>query len=508
MLSIFEGIDAILPQKDISVDCLTLDSRNVKEGSLFIALKGNKLNGEDFIESALQLGAKAVAVDSCSYASNKDNWKNIKEKFEAGFVLVNDLKRSVSKVAANFYDDPSRAMNLIGVTGTNGKSSVVSFISQIVRKHRFLSATVGTLGYGIEGEELITTKMTTPSAIDCQRILCELNSANVRYVSMEVSSHAIDQSRIDHIAFDIVLLTNITRDHLDYHGSFEEYSKTKKQFIDLNFHAIAIVNYDDIECKRYFDSNVTSDRKLLSYSTYDEKADVFAKDVTFKPNGISATIVSPWGKVSIFLKMIGEFNLSNALASVAACCSLGLNFESVCSSLEEIQSVKGRLQRVFSEIESSSEEPKVFIDYAHTPNALENALRAIEKHSDGELWVVFGCGGDRDRGKRADMGAVAFRYADHVVLTSDNSRTEQTKDIVNEILTGVDHNNNFVIVEDRAKAINVAVKSASPNDVVLIAGKGHEEYQECNGVTIPFSDFDEAKDALMLRSKETTGLKS
>ena len=502
--SLFSGVACELPSENISISRVCLDSRKVAKDSLFIAQKGNALNGEDFIATAIDAGATAVAVDQQSFSKLS---KIYVEKNDVIFIPVKNLKHAVSQIGANYYSQPSSQLRVIGVTGTNGKSTVVSLVAQLINAINKVSASIGTLGVDVRGDCIFNTGLTTPDALACQEILNELIKRNVEYVSMEVSSHAIDQGRINAIQFDVVALTNITRDHLDYHGTFDNYVNTKKQFLNAFTDAVLVINLDDENGKSYLDSRkVQSERTVITYSTANHNADIYAKNIEYKASGLAFELVVNAKRIHIATNLMGGFNLSNLLAAMAICTALKLPVEAIVSKLDSLVPVKGRMEQILLSTKRNHALPKVIVDFAHTPDALEKALLAVRQHLTGRLWLVFGCGGDRDRGKRPEMGRIASDLADQIVVTADNSRTESSKLIFDEIISGVDSHAKVVQIEDRSKAIEYAVLSASVGDSILVAGKGHEDFQILGETKFAYSDHEEVAGALSLRSnKEEIG---
>lgn len=534
--------------KRIEISTLTQDSRSVVSGSLFFAIDGVHEHGDKYIENAIGNGAAAIIVERKkeTLAINK-----VKISYPNVAIFIDEnLSASISEIAGHFYNNPSQAMSLIGVTGTNGKSSCVHLISELWKLQGKQSAQIGTLGFGLNAidkknsgfadTKLTSTGLTTPGAIQTQEILATLKSQKVSNVAMEVSSHGIHQNRVAGLKFDIAILTNITRDHLDYHKTFDEYARVKSTFVSDYGTNVSIVNIDD-PFGRKLSKVWNSHSLLLTYSLYDSSAELYVVQKDFHVNGITARICSPWGTGVLRTSLLGEFNLSNLLASIAACCACGDNFQKVLRNISKIDAPAGRMQKVLRQpvnnIVSLESSKKVYVDFAHTPDALEKAIAALRKHCEKNIWLVFGCGGDRDVGKRAIMGGIAAQYADYVVITSDNPRTEDPIKILEDIAYGAknilknqcvstklenlpisrniknkDTKNNaeepLHIIEDREQAIIFAITHAKVNDVVLIAGKGHESYQIVGDVSYPFSDYAVSLKSLDLCAKIDGGLNS
>lgn len=514
----------------IFIDHLCIDSRTVKAGGLFCALAGEHFDALAFVDDAVENGASAVVLDGQVAASCID-------AIDANIpvIAVPQLKAELSAIAGRFFGNASRYMRVVGVTGTNGKSTIVSLISQLFSLLGTPAGSIGTLGYGLAGNTLTTTGMTTSDAIACQQMLAELKGLNAEAVAMEVSSHGIDQQRVEDITFSAGILTNITRDHLDYHGDFDSYAAVKERFIRSANVEIAIVNVDDTRCHAIAEAmsgeekentrsfslpndvkNAASkaSKSVFTYSVSSETADIFVRNPHYSSLGIQADIITPWGTAPLTTSLIGEFNLANILAVVAAAGIAGVPLSDTLKAVSALESVDGRMQAVTvpSATSSACEQddidraqttllPRVFVDYAHTPDALEQALLALRKHTAGRLWLVFGCGGDRDVGKRAQMGAIAERDADEVVLTSDNPRSEAPASILVDIEQGFSNGVPREKMVDREQAIAFAIHSAAAEDTILIAGKGHETYQIIGAKTSDFSDQLVAKKYLLALSR-------
>lgn len=465
------------------------DSREVSPGALFIALKGIRSDGEKYISNAVENGAVAILVEDQHLATVL--------KVEVPVIGIENLKDHVSEIAGKFFNFPSNSLNVVGVTGTNGKSTITSLVAQLNALAGTQSGIVGTLGYGLINKELVETGMTTPDIVKSYRIFAELKDAGAKSAAMEVSSHGIHQKRVEDIHFNVAVISNITRDHLDYHGSFEEYAETKKSFLLSSHCDTAVVNVDDKECASIIPRLEKTNKSFVTYGIDNEKAQVKATIEGYSETGISAAVKTPWGNKQIVCPLVGKFNLSNLLAAISACCMSGVNFEKVINGVSRLNAVSGRLQKVV--VEDEFKLPNVFIDYAHTPDALEQVMKAVKKHVASKLWVVFGCGGDRDKGKRSEMGRIAADLADRVVVTSDNPRTENPEMIIEDIMQGAKHHTAVEAIAERHLAISVAIGSCDHDDFVLVAGKGHEDYQIIGTQKLPFSDYLVAQDALNRR---------
>lgn len=480
---------------------IQLDSRAIQPNDVFVAVTGTQVKGTDFIASAIEKGASVVMVDSQDLDLAK---QKIAESHHANvaIIAVDALSQSLSRVAANFYGEPAAGLDMVGVTGTNGKSTLVSLVAQLMSLLSTPSATIGTLGYGLLGDGIAETGMTTPDAIACQKMLAEMKKQGAELVAMEVSSHGIHQGRVNAIDFDVALLTNITRDHLDYHGTFEAYAATKAEFVGLETNISvathSLINVDDPVCYEIASKLQAQGKDCLTYSIKSPNADVYAHHVRFTHQGIQADIQTPWGGAQLQLGLIGSFNLSNALAAIASACLLGKEFSEVCRAAQRLLPVKGRMQKVRIH-DAEQRLPAVYVDYAHTPDALEKALQALKEHADQPVTVVFGCGGDRDTGKRPQMAAIAEALADKVIATSDNPRTEDPQRILDDIAKGFTQPDRICLMVDRQQAIEHAIAHANAGECVLIAGKGHEDYQIIGTEKRHFDDYQEAEAALTRR---------
>ncbi len=470
-----------------------LDSRKVSSGSLFIAMPGfdgsQSVDGRQYIAEAAAAGAVAVVAEA-------KGWEAFaKMTYAVPVIPVANLSHRVSSIAGAFYGRPSEQLKVIGITGTNGKTTCSHLLAQLFNRLNIKSAVVGTLGYGVPGSHsgLTDTGLTTPDAVTSQAILAELLDDGVSNVVMEVSSHSLEQGRLEGVCIRGGVFTNLSRDHLDYHGTMEAYGAAKERLFQGPGLAFAVINLDD-PAGRVMLGNMRAGVSCYSYSLNNDSAALRAKNIRYTPGGLEVEVVTPWGEATLRTDLVGEFNLSNLLAVIAAACASGLPFEPVVEAAGALKPVSGRL-----EVIDGSRGPRVVVDYAHTPAALEQALSALRTSSRqlphaGELWCVFGCGGDRDAGKRAEMGAVAARLADRVVITSDNPRKESPAAIMAAIAQGAGAGANCI--EDRAEAIRFAIANAAIEDTVLIAGKGHERYQITGEQRLPFSDAAQARLAL------------
>jgi UDP-N-acetylmuramoyl-L-alanyl-D-glutamate--2,6-diaminopimelate ligase len=467
---------------------ITADSRQVAPGDAFAAFPGMKADGRSFIADAVARGAGAVFWEPHGFEWNPQ-WKVPHQPVEG-------LQAKLGLVADFIYGSPSQALWVVGVTGTNGKTSCTHWIAQCLDRCGRRAAVVGTLGNGLVGAFEPATH-TTPDAALLQEMLARCKKAGALAVAMEVSSHGLDQGRVNGIAFDVALFTNLTRDHLDYHGTMAAYGAAKaKLFAWRGLHA-RVVNADDPFGQSLADAARARGRSVLTYGL--ANADVAATGIATTARGLALTVATPWGRGELRTKVVGAFNASNALGCLAALLASDVPLADALAALAEVEPPPGRMQRL-----GGGDAPLVVVDYAHSPDAIEKVLQALRPAvaEGGELVCVLGCGGDRDAGKRPEMGRVAATLADRVIVTSDNPRSEDPAAIASAVVRGVRDagNRRWSVDLDRATAINAAISGAKPGDVVVIAGKGHEDYQEIAGVRMPFSDAGEAAAALARRS--------
>ena len=468
----------------VSVTGVALDSRLVVPGDLFIAVKGTQTDGAQYIAQAIEKGAVAILLEQNMVSAD----------WAVPVIALPELSEYVSDIAGVFYGQPSQQMPVTAITGTNGKTTCSQLLAQLFELLGESSGFIGTLGYGLSGNGLNTkdTGLTTPDAVSVQRILAELKDAGAKRIAMEVSSHSLVQRRIAGLQIDTAVFTNLTRDHLDYHGNLNSYAAAKARLFAMAGLKNAVINIDD-NVGRLILVNLDPLVNGISYSVENHSADIHCDRISISASGIDAEVVTPWGRGQLKSSLLGKFNLANLLAVIGAAGMQGFALDKILQAAASLTAVSGRMELVDANVL-----PVVVIDYAHTPDALEKALQALRNHCQGELWVVFGCGGDRDIGKRAEMGKVADHRADNIVVTSDNPRTESPEKIIDQVLLGITRDVSVVV--DRRDAIRTAIKDAQPNDVILIAGKGHEDYQILGAQRLPFSDQAEAR--LALRSRE------
>lgn len=466
---------------------LVVDSREASSESWFVSMPTELSKRQAYAQKALEAGAITVIPGG---------WEG--KQWQSSRVLVLDnLDHKVGALLASYWGNPSQQMRIIGITGTNGKSSTAFFTAQILSALGQASGVMGTLGYG-PIHRLKQGIHTTPDAFRLQQELADFHASDLQSVAMEVSSHSLEQHRVDGVAFHTAVFTNLTRDHLDYHGTMEAYGAAKAKLFQWPGLKRAVFNLDDL-----FSVSLMKQQKageILSYSLQNTAADFHLLEWKANDQGMSGVMHTPFGECAFQVPLIGVFNLSNVLAAIAATAPLMNSKTDLEQALLSIQAVSGRMELLIPSAQQSSF-PKVVIDYAHTPDALEQAIKALKPHVPGKLHLVFGCGGDRDQGKRAAMGEIAAQHADVLWVTSDNPRTEVPENILSDIMAGVEKRSAVDCPEkhqeiDRGKAIAKALCHAESRDWVLIAGKGHEDYQEIQGRRIPFSDRQQALDLI------------
>jgi UDP-N-acetylmuramoyl-L-alanyl-D-glutamate--2,6-diaminopimelate ligase len=494
--SAVSSVDFVPP--DVQITDLTLDSRAVRPGSAFVALPGTRTHGIGFADQAVKAGARAILwepVEGVTAPSVPDG---------VALVAVPQLTRWLGAVADWFFDAPSAAVRVVGVTGTNGKTTTAHVIAAALQQLNVTSAYAGTLGYGRVGA-LNSGSLTTPDCITVHRQLAELRDEGVRCLGMEVSSHALSQSRVNAVRFDTAVFTNLTRDHLDYHGTLEAYGEAKAFLFRWPCLRHSIINVDDAFGRELAMRVAHTGLVVFSRSgpialdprwrsVEGETQQLFARSVTAGPNGLDITFDGSWGAATLRSRFVGDFNVENLLAVLATLLTSGVSMEQAIGALENCTAPPGRMETL-----TAPGRPLAIVDYAHTPDALEKALLAVRKHRSGKLVCVFGCGGDRDPGKRPLMGAIAERLADRVIVTDDNPRTEDGDKIVADILKGIAQPDKVTVERDRAAAIARAIAESDAGDVVLIAGKGHEDYQIVGAERRSFSDREQAHLALRRR---------
>jgi UDP-N-acetylmuramoyl-L-alanyl-D-glutamate--2,6-diaminopimelate ligase/murE/murF fusion protein len=487
--------------RDPEITSLHYRAQEVRPGGLFVAMQGMVADGHDFISQAFSLGAAAVVAQRRTCDDSR-------------LFLTPDTRAALAHLAAAFYGDPSAHLTLVGITGTNGKTTVTYLVESILEAGGLSAGVVGTNNCRFAGE-ILESKVTTPESLDLQEILSRMQAAGVTHAVMEVSSHGVDLKRVDACRFDAGAFTNLTQDHLDYHGNMDAYWECKKRFFTDHLfrgpkadRAVAVVNTDNLRGQELGDTlaGAAFEPRLITYGR-DRKNRVRVRQVSMDIAGTRAEIETPGGAVEISSRLVGGHNLENILCAVAIGVALKLPLTAIKAGIDAVANVPGRLERV-----EDSRERMVFVDYAHTPDALENVLGTLKGVARRRIICVFGCGGDRDRGKRPLMGRIAAKRSDLAVVTSDNPRTEEPLEIIRQIVAGVKEEmteefapedseawtgaRGFMVVPDRSEAIRRAIRTAQPGDVVLIAGKGHETYQLVGKEKRDFDDRQEAAVAL------------
>lgn len=477
LLPELEGLAA-----ELDITGLVQDSREVEPGNAFVAIAGFGAHGLNFVDAAKSAGAAAILYEPPAPAELA---------VPSDAIPVQNLRARMGSMADTFHDHPSAAMTTVGVTGTNGKSSTVQLLAQAWTLRGQKAGTVGTLGTGI-WPKVVPTGFTTPLVLRMHALLAELRDEGASAVAMEVSSHALDQGRVDGVQFDVAVFTNLTRDHLDYHGDMARYGAAKAKLFDWPGLRAAAVNLDDAFGRELYASVQGKVRALGYTSRAAQGAAVSAEDVVLDGSGIRFMLHAGGQAHPVRSPLLGRFNVDNLLGVATTLFAVGMAPALIAETLSQLSPVDGRMNRLGGE----GEQPLVVIDYSHTPDALEQALASLRAHTIGDLVCVFGCGGERDTGKRPLMAAIAERLADRVIVTDDNPRHENGDAIVADIVAGLTHADAAVVLRDRAAAIAKAIAEAGRNDVVLIAGKGHETYQDVNGVKHPFEDAAVARDCL------------
>jgi len=474
---------------DVDICGLSTDSRLVKPGDLFFASKGLQVHGISHAAEAVRRGAIMVVWEPVA----DDVLRRQAASLDVPVVAVAGLGQRLGLIADRFYMHPSRQLHVIGVTGTDGKTSVTHYLAQALSADGACGL-LGTLGYGVYGQ-LQSPTHTTPDAVRLQAELARLRDAGVKAVAMEVSSHALHQHRSDGVAFNTAILTHLSRDHLDYHGSIEAYADAKRRLFCMPGLETAVLNVAD-EFGRQLARQLQNQVRVIVYGRSKDCAGLSAdrivlKAVTPQASGLVLRLDTSWGSAEFETSLLGEFNASNLMAALGGLLAAGITLNDAVADLSRVSTVAGRME-LFEERHA----PRVVVDYAHTPHALETVLRALRPHCNGELVCLFGAGGDRDTGKRPQMGKVAERLADRVVLTSDNPRSEQPQAILDEIAAGFLEPQRVECIIDRGAAIDVVVAEADVDDLVLVAGKGHEDTQQIGDRRFTFSDRDRVRQAL------------
>lgn len=497
LLDLISGLVSLpdpVPQAvNVVVTGIQMDSRLLQKGDLFLACFGSNHDAREYIDEAVELGVTAVLAESGG------EWQGVRLVGEVAVIAIDNLSAKLSEIAGRFYSHPSRRLSVIGITGTNGKTSCSQFIAQALADAGCSCGTMGTLGYGIYGQ-LKETQLTTPDPVFTQMALAEMAQDGIDPVVMEVSSVGLHQKRVKAVKFDTAIFTNLTRDHLDYHESMEDYGNNKKKLFTSEGLSRAIVNLDDPYALSIINA-IAPSVEVFTYSLKNSAASVYAKSLSLTRQGFEARINTPIGAGLVKGKLFGYFNVSNLLAVITTLINYlpkksAVDIEQLCELVSGLGAVDGRM-----EIIGNFDEITAVVDYAHTPDGLRSALKGLRDHFSGNIWCVFGCGGNRDKGKRPIMGEIAETFADRLIIADDNPRNEEGDDIVQHILSGMKKPEKVVIERDREKAIAYAIANAEPGDVVLVAGKGHETYQDVGGSRLIFSDANQVRLALQTREQ-------
>ncbi|GIO26062.1 UDP-N-acetylmuramoyl-L-alanyl-D-glutamate--2,6-diaminopimelate ligase [Ornithinibacillus bavariensis] len=486
ILSLYPFSEQFSDTYDIEINEIKMDSREITKGDLFVCISGFTVDGHDYVNEAITNGAVVIVAE-----------KNITASVPV--IVVSDTIRFLAMAAAKYYDFPTNSVPLIGVTGTNGKTTVTYLLEKIFQLHANKTAVIGTIHMKI-AEKVYPVDNTTPDALFLQKTFRKMVDEGVDRIIMEVSSHALDQGRVYGCDYNIAIFTNLTQDHLDYHDSMEDYLRAKSLLFAqmgnayrLNDRKYAIINHDDPACKKL--KRATS-QAIITYGIEKDSL-IMAKSIRLTPSGTQFLLCTPRGNVEIRSNLIGKFNVSNMLAASSAALVTGVPLLTIKKALESIKGVHGRFELVQHQHPFS-----VIVDYAHTPDSLENVLKTIREFAKQKVYVVVGCGGDRDRTKRPLMAKIAIKYADNAIFTSDNPRTEDPNDILSDMTEGLpDSFGSYEVIINRKKAIFYAIQQAKEDDVILIAGKGHETYQLVGHTKYHFDDREVAKEALI--AKET-----
>ena len=467
----------------INVENLQLDSRKVSAGDVFVAIKGHVIDGRLFIDNAIAAGATAIIADS----DQEHPHQHIERRGKVVVIYLHDIGSQLSLLAGRLYQ--FSPMKLIGITGTNGKTTISQLIAQWIELVGKKAAVMGTTGNGFLND-LKPAANTTGNAIEIQQTLSQLQQQGAQYAALEVSSHGLVQGRVKALSFAVAAFTNLSRDHLDYHGSMEEYAEAKFSLFSQHDCQYKIINADDEVgqqwLKRLPDAVAVSLSKPEQALTH---RSLWANEVVYSDGGISLQIDGHWGKAHLQAPLIGAFNASNLLVALATLLSLGFELDKLIQVSPRLTPVIGRMEL----FQSSKAQTKIVVDYAHTPDALEKALMALRVHCQGRLWSIFGCGGDRDSGKRPMMTKISERLADESIITDDNPRSEDPTQIVADMLQGAVNPEQIHVIHSRYQACQYALQQAGENDIILLAGKGHEDYQIINGQTVHYSDRETAQ---------------
>ncbi|MEO1888714.1 MAG: UDP-N-acetylmuramoyl-L-alanyl-D-glutamate--2,6-diaminopimelate ligase [Cycloclasticus sp.] len=483
--------------RDIYVAEPTVDARYIKENGLFLAVSGSQEHGLVYAEQAISAGAAAIVYEACSGIELLV--QKVKNQHGICLVEISSLGANVSEIAARFYQRPSSQMPVIGVTGTNGKTSVSHFIAQALSDENAMCGVMGTLGWG-HVANLTEAINTTPDGASVQQQLAQLLSEGSSAVAMEVSSHGLDQGRVNAVEFQGAVFTNLSHDHLDYHQTMDAYGEAKLGLFKTSSLTFVVLNQDD-EFSQNILQVLAPAVRVLTFSRSGQCSEsncLFISNETLTVNGLSFSVRFDGHSVRVQSSLLGRFNVDNLVAAMATLIAMGNTLEEAAANVETVNSVAGRMQVIFT----GKANPAVVVDYAHTPDALRLALLSLREHCAGRLKLVFGCGGNRDEAKRSLMGSVAAELADDIIITNDNPRFESAEKIVDQIKSGMPDESAVSVVLDRALAIQTSIMQANAGDMILVAGKGHEAYQQVADKKIVFSDIAEVKKALVCRAGE------
>jgi UDP-N-acetylmuramoyl-L-alanyl-D-glutamate--2,6-diaminopimelate ligase len=490
---------------------ITYDSRSVAPGDLFVALSGSDADGHDYLANAIALGAVALLVED----SEKTRRASDAIPQQIPTIAVSDSRRAMAPIAARFFGDPASEIRLVGITGTNGKTSTAYLVESILAHADIKTGLIGTVEIRY-GDHKLRAVNTTPESLDLQRLLRDMRTSKIEAVVMEVSSHGLELGRVSGCRFPVAAITNVTQDHLDFHGTMEAYLESKlRLFRDhLTDDGIAVVNIDDASAQHWLDAARDAGARVIRTTQQPEsEAEVRLLDRTVTLSGSRGHVALPGGEIDLALPLLGDFNLENALVACGIAVALGVPHEAIAAGLAGCPQVPGRMELVGA---AATDAPTVIVDYAHTPDAVDKLLAAVRPLAEGQLITVFGCGGDRDRAKRPLMASAVAAHSDRIVLTSDNPRTEDPQEILRDVESGLVSSRRvepgeqgaqrgaYSVVADRRLAIEYAIGLATPRDTVVLAGKGHEDYQIVGRKKLPFDDRDEAAAALAARGRVDT----
>lgn len=472
------GKDLLKHCGNLEIKGISCDSRSVSKDYIFVAIKGNKLDANQFIDQAIKNGANVIISDAESLSVSSRR---------AAVIKVKDARKALADISRDFYGSPSEKIKAIGITGTNGKTTVSYLLEGILKEAGLSSGVIGTINYRLKHKQISSTN-TTPGPIEIQSLLAEMLKEKIKYCIMEVSSHSLDQKRVSGVDFEAAIFTNLTSEHLDYHLNLENYFSAKaKLFKGLKKTSWAIINLDDKYAQDLI--NITPAR-TLTYGISQKNSKIKAEDLRLAVNGAEFKLISEKGNALVKTNLLGRHNVYNILASVSLALTQDIDLGVIVGAIKKFKSVPGRLEEVKSNLGF-----RVFVDFAHTPDALKNVLNSLREFCRAKIIVVFGCGGDRDRIKRPLMGKIASEMADFSIITLDNPRSEAPQAIIDEIVPGI-KSANYKVILDREEAIKQALSMAEKDDIVLIAGKGHEKTQIFKDRTIPFDDVKEVKKAI------------